>query len=960
MVNVIIVLEVLAIAVILVAMGIMITDNGTKEQKIMSYFLCGSLIQNVGYLFELTAPDLGAAVVAVKMQYLGSIFVPLSYCLFIYAYCYEDISDKIMKALAAVDLCLLILIFTFDKHTFYYKNYQWLQRADGHYYISLEYGPGFPLFLIFSVIVPYLLAGYALLKAIIMKSEYSTNRKYKSVMVLQVLPLAALLLYVAKLTGGYDITPLVMGVVLSLMVILIWRSRTSDLRSMAAEVVLNSMGDGVIVLDARKRILNYNRPAAEVFKQLRYHRAGDSIEDIKDIPNDIFMEDDNKEFSINNSFYESHTKYILDKNGKKQGCVILILDITDTKNYIEEIRSVREQAEKANMAKSEFLAKMSHEIRTPMNAVMGLSDIIIEESKGRKIYSYACDIKSASQNLLAIINDILDLSKVEAGKMELVKSDYYVKSVVNEVVHMMDIAASKRGLLMKYECDETIPCRYNGDAGRIKQILINILNNAVKFTQEGYIKVSVEGCPGLTPDEELLIFKVEDTGCGIKEEDREKIFENFGQVNSSINRTAEGTGLGLSITKRFVELMNGKIELESVYGEGTTFTVTIPQKIVDARAIAQVPDEPRTEEGNVDYFVAKGYKVLVVDDNLINRKVAKGFLNYYGFELEEASSGFEAIDLVRKNKYDIIFMDHMMPEMDGVETVRIIREECGENGRAAVIIALTANTMGGVKAKFLSSGFNDFVGKPLDRKRLNEVLDKWVPDEFKEEPKNYGDKNNFSRQENSRSPNGLEGLSIKCIDMETAVKYQTGTKDDYKEILQLYCMEGKCKLELLRKLYDEKDYKNYETEVHALKSASANIGAVKLSAAAKKHEDAAGRGDYGYIEAHFLELTELYEEQIKNIQKFLEKENQKDGAGQNDTENMDISHISSEVEAALRLLENFKSKECLGIVEDLLGHGLDNEIASGLKEIREQLKLYEDDKAEQLLYQLLEWLNKEE
>ena len=496
MANVILVLEVLALAVILVAMGLMITDNGTKEQKIMSYFLCGSLIQNVGYLFELTAPTLEAATVAVKVQYFGSIFVPLTYCMFIYAYCYENISDRVMKVLAGIDLCLLISIFTFDNHTFYYKSYQWLERADGHYYISLEYGPGFPLFLIFSVIVPYFMAGYALLKAIIMKSDYSTNRKYKSIIVLQVIPLAALLLYIAKLTGGYDITPLVMGVVLSLMVILIWRNRTSDLRSMAAEVVLNSMCDGVIVLDTRKRVLNYNQPAVEVFKALGYHRVGDSIEDIKDIPNAIFLEDDNKEFSLNNHFYESHTQYILDKNGKKQGSVILILDITDTKNYIEEIRSVREQAEKANMAKSEFLAKMSHEIRTPMNAVMGLSDIIIEESKGRQIYSYACDIKSASQNLLAIINDILDLSKVEAGKMELVKSDYYVNSIVNEVVHMMDIAASKRGLLMKYECDETIPCRYNGDEGRIKQILINILNNAVKFTQEGYIKVSVGGRPG--------------------------------------------------------------------------------------------------------------------------------------------------------------------------------------------------------------------------------------------------------------------------------------------------------------------------------------------------------------------------------------------------------------------------------------------------------------------------------
>lgn len=992
MADIFIVLELLGICIIFVAMGLMITDDGTKEQKIMSYFLCGSLIQNVGYLLELTAPTLDAAVVAVKIEYLGSIFVPLCYCLFIYVYCYEDVPQRVVKMLAVIDMCLLISVFCFDRHDFYYQSYQWVERADGHYYISLQYGPGFPLFLIFGCIVPYVMSGYALFKAVFTKSEYSTNRKYKSIIILQVLPLAALLLYVGKFTAGYDPTPFVMGVVLSLVVILIWRSRTSDLKSMAAEVVLSSMGDGVIVLDNRKRILNYNQPAVEIFKELGYHRAGDSIEDIKNIPNDIFMEDDNKEFSLNDRFYESHTKYIVDKNGKKQGCVILILDVTDTKNYIEEIKSVREQAEKANMAKSEFLANMSHEIRTPMNAVMGLSDIIMEESKGRRIYSYACDIKSASQNLLAIINDILDLSKVEAGKMELVTSDYYVKSVVNEVVHMMDIAASKRGLLMKYEFDETIPCRYNGDEGRIKQILINILNNAVKFTKEGYIRVSVEGCPGASSDEELLIFKIKDTGCGIKKEDQEKIFENFKQVNSSLNRSAEGTGLGLSITKRLVELMNGKIELESVYGEGTTFTVTIPQRIVDTRAIAEVTEESDTEAENVEYFVAKGYRVLVVDDNLINRKVAKGFLDPYGFELDEASSGFEAIDLVRKNKYDIIFMDHMMPELDGIETVQIMHRECGENGRTPVIIALTANAMDGVKDKFLRSGFHDFVGKPLDRKQLNEVLNKWVPDEYKEKPKSYGSNENVFQEQRKRKSE-LAGLVIKGIDMETAMKYQTGTKDDYKELLQLYCMDGKRKLELIRKLYEEKNYKAYETEVHGLKSASANIGAMKLSLEAKAHEMAAEGGDYEYIESHFSELMAIYQEQINNIYEFLEQDgaNQgglnEDGAGRHsaeknstekngaeadsteqnkagnadtEPENIDIHVIIEEAKTALERLESFRSKECLGRVEGLLRHRLDNETAAELKEIREQLKLYEDDKAEQLLHQLLERLNKEE
>ncbi|MBO5460061.1 MAG: response regulator, partial [Lachnospira sp.] len=493
-----------------------------------------------------------------------------------------------------------------------------------------------------------------------------------------------------------------------------------------------------------------------------------------------------------------------------------------------------------------------------------------------------------------------------------------------------------------------------GDSGRIKQILINILNNAIKFTKEGYVKVSIGGRPGETDDEELLILKIEDTGCGIKKEDQKKIFENFRQLNSQINRSAEGTGLGLSITKHLVELMNGKIELESVYGEGTTFTVTIPQKIVDKRTLAEVTDVPVAKTEDMEMFVANNCRALIVDDNQINRKVAKGILKRYQFDLEEAESGFEAIELVKNNEYDIIFMDHMMPEMDGIEAVRIIREECGENGKKPVIIALTANAMDGVKEKFLNSGFQDFLAKPLDRKQLNDVLLKWIPDECRGKYEPYG-----MRRDRQTKKNEFENINIGGIDIGEAMKYQTGTLAEYEELLRLYCMDGNRKLVLLKKLYQEKDYKDYEIEVHGLKSSSANIGAIKLSAAAKEHEEAAGRGNEEFIIKHFSELMSLYEEQLKHIQSFLaEKEDKTDNAGE-ERSDIDTETLEQELKEALEQLEKFHSKECLSRVERLQKYNLSDTVAAGLKEIREQLKLYEDDKAEQLLHQMLEWLNKE-
>ncbi len=954
MVKLFIIVEVIGICMIFTAIGLLLSGDGSREQKLMGYFLCGALVQNVGYLLELTAPTMEAALVATKIQYLGSISVPLFYCAFLYIYCYFDIPERILKVLGGVDFAILALIFTCDRHNLYYKSVGWPATAEGHHYLSIEYGPGYALFMVCSCMVPYMLSLSALARVIAARVDQTGNRKYKIILVLSILPVLALVSYAKKLTYVFDPTPVVLGVVLSSVVILIWSKRNYDFRNLAAEVVLNNMGDGVITLDDEKRIVSYNFAAAGIFTDLRFHKQGDSIEDMKDFQEELLDENEKVTFNFNENYYECHTKQIPDKNGKNQGYVILVLDVTDTRNYIEEIKSVREQAERANMAKSEFLANMSHEIRTPMNAIVGLSDIIMEESRGRKIYPYVCDIKSASQNLLAIINDILDLSKVEAGKMELVKSDYYIKAVINEVVGMMDMAASQHGLVLKYEYDESIPCRYNGDEGRIKQILTNLLNNAVKFTKEGHVRISVGGRPGDQAEEELLVFQVEDTGCGIRKEDQEKIFENFRQVDSKRNRSMEGTGLGLSITRRLVYLMNGTIELESVYGEGTTFTVTIPQKIIDKRTLAEMPEIPDKNVEEIETFVVDGnYKVLIVDDNLINRKVAKGFLKKYGFELSEAASGPESIKLVKETRYDIIFMDHMMPGMDGIEAVHLIREECGENGKTPLIIALTANAMEGVREKFLSAGFQDFIPKPLDRKALNEFLIKWIPADRRRTVE--------VSSEGECPDDGIEfgNIRIKGIDTDVAMRYHSGIVSDYLEVLHLYCMDGSRKLVLLRELFEKKDIRAYEIEVHALKSASANVGAMKLSALAREHEEAASRKDEEFIRRNIPDLLASYEKQLDHIREFL------DATDMMTEEAEDLPEIEKEALVqrtgeALKQLENFHSKECAKQIEELLKHRLDAEVAGKLEKVWQCLKMYEDDEAEVLLGQLLEWMKKEE
>ena len=463
------------------------------------------------------------------------------------------------------------------------------------------------------------------------------------------------------------------------------------------------------------------------------------------------------------------------------------------------------------------------------------------------------------------------------------------------------------------------------------------------------MRAYITGKPGKSADEEELIFYVEDTGCGIREEDLDKIFEDFRQVDSRRNRSAEGTGLGLAIVKQLVELMGGTIQVESTYGKGTKVTIMIPQKIIDGRPVSETPEISQTEQKIADCFTAPGMKVLIVDDNMINRKVARGFLKNYDFDLTEAESGPEAVELVRSNRYDIIFMDHMMPGMDGIEATEIIRGDCGENGTAPVIVALTANAMEGMREHFLKCGFQDFISKPLDRKELNQLLLRWVPEKYRQ----------MGETEEEARPLDPGAFQIEGVDMAVAMQYFSGDEEGFVDLLELYCMDGKRKRALLQELV-QTDILRYQIEVHGLKSASANIGAMKVSDMARAHENAAAQGDMEFITGQFQLLLAEYEILLANIEQFLERRRE----GENDRKEKlpcpPMRELWEQAAAALENLKHFRSQECAEEVDAMLACDLPENVAERLLQIREQLKLYEDDNAEVLLSQLLDLLEKEE
>lgn len=400
-------------------------------------------------------------------------------------------------------------------------------------------------------------------------------------------------------------------------------------------------------------------------------------------------------------------------------CYIMYFTIEDPDiKMIEQLNIARDTAEKANEAKTDFLSNMSHEIRTPLNAIVGFSNLLLEdESVPDCAKDEVRDIVMASDNLLEIVNGILDISKIEANKLEIVNTEYSLKKVCDELISLSRGRLGDKPVEFKTKIDPSMPKVLYGDSTRIKQICVNILTNAIKYTKEGWIEFKISGV--IKNNICRLIISVEDTGIGIKKENIDKLFNKFERIDLEDNITIEGTGLGLAITKKLVELMNGKIVVQSVFGKGSKFTVSIDQRIVKNPTI-KLDEEINSEEKTI----INNKRVLLVDDNKINLKVAEKLLESYGIDTESVDSGFAAIEKIQNNeKYDMILLDDMMPKMSGVETLKKLKEIPGFN---ITTIALTANALTGMKEKYLSEGFDDYLAKPINKDELNRIINKYL------------------------------------------------------------------------------------------------------------------------------------------------------------------------------------------------------------------------------------------
>ncbi|MBO4494654.1 MAG: response regulator [Clostridiales bacterium] len=735
-----------------------------------------------------------------------------------------------------------------------------------------------------------------------------------------------------------------------------------------------------------------------------------------------------------------------------------------TEDLLQIVEIKKKEAVAASQTKADFLASMSHEIRTPMNAIVGMTEMILRDDINPSVRENARNIKSAGNALLSIVNDILDFSKIESGKMEIINVRYQLTSVINDIINIINVRMADKNLDLVVDVDPNIPAEMVGDEIRLRQILLNLLNNAVKFTSQGHIGLRVTH-RALTNDMCLLHFDVSDTGAGIREEDKQRLFNSFQRLDTRQNRSIEGTGLGLSICKQLLDLMGGTISVQSTYGKGSTFSFELHQFIVRAQPMSSVPDAKKEhifylddkpiyrESARADlqrlgvsarfasdiydleknssakysyFFVARdifdantqklrafaqehgnpkivimidtnqlatGYKdvlvvrrpvysavfasvlrdkpiesletdefhesfiapevrILVVDDNAVNLKVVKGLLEPYQMHVTTANSGQQCLDILKNEEqhFHLIFMDHMMPELDGIDTLRLIRKMDDEYFKTVPVIALTANAVSGVRDMFIKEGFQGYVSKPIELAQLEKALKSSLPEDM------------IIRKQVTvaSAPKAGEGeIQLRGVDMARGLLNCGNNMDNYLSLLKVVYEDGIIKLDRIRELAEQKNYNEYGIEVHALKSVAASIGAQELSEQAKAHEFANYDGHFDFIDSDYQDLLVNYSSLLDDIAIELKARGvtaatdkvENDGAPKPAMQEADFKAALTEMKSSV---EDFEADVALEKLDWLLGFEVGEQQTLALRRIRNLLNDFQYDDAVTAIDKLLE------
>ena len=715
-------IQIVSIIALLAECYLVFRDGKGALHTCLLFSCATTLVNNIGYLSQLLARSGEAYLTALKLSYLGRVWISFALILFIAELTQIKISQILKRVMALINVVTYVIIYTTEYTGLYYicGDFEVVRQFPNFHH---ENGIWHDMWT--AVVAVHIVLGLGIL---FVKRHQERNKIARARLLTVIIAtltegtftmIAMLKLF--PVTRVYDVTMLGFPIGTLFVFIGIFKYKLLDTETLAREYVIDELSEGIIATNEQGEVSYFNKPALAIFPALE-----DNAQEVMDRLRAVVEADE--PLRIEDRIY-SPEKNILYQDGVEAGTLYAFADDTEHYQYMAELEEQKRIADEANQAKSSFLANMSHEIRTPINAVLGMDEMILRESREKETISYAQDIQTAGRTLLSLINDILDFSKIEEGRMEILPTQYALSSVIGDLVNMIRDRANKKGLHLEVAVDQYTPHILYGDEIRIKQIVLNLLTNAVKYTESGTVKLSV-GFSKCADQEILLRFAVADTGIGMKEEDMEKLFSPFSRIEESRNRSIEGTGLGMSIVKQLLALMDSQLEVNSVYGEGSDFSFAIRQRVIRWEAIGDFGTRFETEttkhKAYHELFHAPDAQILVVDDNEVNLTVIRNLLKQTQVKVDTAFSGAEALQAAEETSYDVIFIDHMMPDMDGIETLHRLQTEIDH---APVCIALTANAVSGARELYLQAGFADYLSKPVDGRMLEEMLRHYLPAE---------------------------------------------------------------------------------------------------------------------------------------------------------------------------------------------------------------------------------------
>ncbi len=845
----------------------LVLNKSKNRQHALLFFSCvTALINNIGYLFELQATSEESFIIALQLSYAGRIWFGLSMFLFVSLLTEIRFPRVLTYLFSAMNMGTYISILAIKYNRLYYLSMEYV--SDG-VFPKLKHQYGILYYSNMFLNVFYLITGTVML-FMRLKGEDRPIAKKRLWIVMAAIWIQGgafiiQVLHVFDITRHYDVTMLGYFAGTILMCIAIYVYDLLGTREIAREYVIDRISEAIIAVGNDGRVEYFNEPALKLYPGLAKKDEQSSV--VNDIDEALRKKDI---IRLNDRIFTAEANDLMFEE-KKYGKLYALVDETEHYGYMDALQKQRDIADNANEAKSRFLANMSHEIRTPINAVLGMDEMILREAEDDSIRSYASDIMSAGKTLLSLINDILDLSKVEEGKMEIIPIQYELSSLVNDLMNMTRERAEKKGLKLELDIMTDIPNLLIGDEIRIRQCVVNLLTNAVKYTEKGSVVLRIS-YGKLGNSQISLEFSVEDTGIGMKPEDIERLCTPYERIEESRNRAIEGTGLGMSITKELLSLMDSELYVASEYGKGTKISFSILQDVVNWEEIGDLKERfenDKTRKNDYKELLhAPNARILVVDDTEMNLTVMEHLLKKTEIKIDSVRSGKEAIELCRMNTYDILFIDHMMPEMDGIETLELIHKD-GLNTNTPSV-ALTANAISGARKMYLDVGFTDYLAKPVEGKKLEKMIISLLP-ESKLDDLTEADLSNgqSEKDDEEKLPDWLYEISY--LDPDAGL-LNCGNVEGYLSVLSTFYRTAAAKSDEIEAYYKAGDIENYTIMVHALKSSSRIIGAADISELAKELEAAGKENDTEAITAGTDTLLLLY----RSLSKMLSPIDDKD------------------------------------------------------------------------------------